>query len=56
MLPMQGQRSEESPTDKAISYVMQPVGYFQYNANSTSPNDLPVSAPCFSADGEIPDC
>ena len=44
MLPtnVQGKRSAEaSAGDK--SFVMQPVGYFQYNATSTSPNDLPVN-------------
>lgn len=42
MLPLHGQRPEEAGTDKSISYVMQPVGYFEYNANGTALNDLPV--------------
>lgn len=39
MLPFHGKRAE---AEEPMSYVMQPVGYFQYNATSTSPNDLPV--------------
>lgn len=40
MLPaFHGKRAE---AEEPMSYVMQPVGYFQYNATSTTPNDLPV--------------
>lgn len=42
MLPFHGKRTEASTVDETMNYVMQPVGYFQYNATSTSPNDLPV--------------
>lgn len=43
MLPFHGKRSEATEGVEPMNYVMQPVGYFQYNATSTSPNDLPVS-------------
>lgn len=43
MLPFHGKRSEASASDDTMTYVMQPVGYFQYNSSSNSPNDLPVS-------------
>ncbi|EFX89873.1 hypothetical protein DAPPUDRAFT_39825, partial [Daphnia pulex] len=42
MLPFHGKRSEASASDETTAYVMQPVGYFQYNSSSNSPNDLPI--------------
>ncbi|KAK4022364.1 hypothetical protein OUZ56_007835 [Daphnia magna] len=42
MLPFHGKRSEASASDDTMTYVMQPVGYFQYNSSSNSPNDLPI--------------
>lgn len=42
MLPFTGKPVEGS-AEESMNYVMQPVGYFQYNATSNSPNDLPVS-------------
>jgi hypothetical protein len=47
MLPFHGKRSEASASDETTAYVMQPVGYFQYNSSSNSPNDLPVSSAFF---------
>ena len=43
MLPFHGKRTDALPSEDTTTYVMQPVGYFQYNLSSNSPNDLPVS-------------
>ena len=48
MLPLDSSgsgRAQDDPLHRSTgrNYAMQPVGYFQYNATSTSPSDLPVS-------------
>jgi len=47
MLPLDSSgsgRAQDDPLHRSTgrNYAMQPVGYFQYNATSTSPSDLPI--------------